>query len=369
MLVLGSNSRRIFTSVSATDNPLINGETGEVHHGGNFQAMSVTNAMENTRLALHHIGKLLFAQFTELLNPAMNRGLPPSLAATDPSHNYFAKGIDIHAAAYVSELGHLANPVSTHVQSAEMHNQAVKFVPCSTLSILSRLQVLTFSLFSSLALISARATLNSLEILSLLTASFLYILCQALDLRALQHEFALEADDILRAQLAHSFGRHLPEADLAALAGVLSRSIRRSLETTSTMDAAHRMRTVAAATTAPLVDFCAQRGGAVELNLDEIVVFRARLAEGMEGTLVRLREEYLRGAKGPAPAAKYLGKVRGVYEFVRTTLGVRMHGVENLHDFEYGPGVEELSIGQDISLIHEAIRDGKMQDVVVGLFA
>ena len=111
---------------TATDNPLIDGETGEVHHGGNFQAMSVTNAMEKTRLAMHHIGKLLFAQCTELLNPSMNRGLPPNLAATDPSHNYFAKGVDIHAAAYVGELGYLANPVSTHVQSAEMHNQAVK---------------------------------------------------------------------------------------------------------------------------------------------------------------------------------------------------------------------------------------------------
>jgi histidine ammonia-lyase len=84
--------------------------------GGNFQAMSISNAMEKTRLALHHIGKLLFAQTTELLNPAMNRGLPPSLAASDPSLNYFGKGVDIATAAYVSELGYLANPVSTHIQ-------------------------------------------------------------------------------------------------------------------------------------------------------------------------------------------------------------------------------------------------------------
>ena len=110
----------------ATDNPLFNGETGEVHHGGNFQAMAVTNAMEKTRLALHHIGKLMFAQTTELLNPVMNRGLPPSLAASDPSLDYHGKGLDIAVAAYTSELGFLANPVSTHIQSAEMHNQAVK---------------------------------------------------------------------------------------------------------------------------------------------------------------------------------------------------------------------------------------------------
>jgi len=100
--------------------------TGDIHHGGNFQAMAVTNAMEKTRLALNHIGRLLFAQSCELISPAFNRGLPPSLAATDPSVNYHGKGIDICMAAYVSELGFLANPVSTHIQSAEMHNQAVK---------------------------------------------------------------------------------------------------------------------------------------------------------------------------------------------------------------------------------------------------
>ncbi|TFK88456.1 phenylalanine ammonia-lyase [Polyporus arcularius HHB13444] len=330
---------------STTDNPLVDGETGEVHHGGNFQAMSVTNAMEKTRLALHHIGKLLFAQCTELINPAMNRGLPPNLSATDPSHNYFAKGIDIHAAAYVGELGYLANPVSTHVQSAEMHNQAV----------------------NSLALISARATLNSLEVLSLLTASYLYALCQALDLRALQHEFQLEVDEILREELTRSFGPHLSSIHLNLLVPAISREIRRSLDTTSTMDVVARMRTVAGATTTTLVDFCAQNAGLHAL--DEIVSFRATLAERMTASLVRLREQYLQGAKGPAPASSYLGKSRAVYEYIRVTLGIRMHGAENLHNFQEGPGVEDQTIGQNIALIHEAIRDGKMQDVVVGLFA
>ena len=118
----------LLSPLPATDNPLVEAETGVIHHGGNFQAMTVTNAMEKTRLALHHIGKILFAQSTELCNPTMNNGLPPSLAATDPSLNYHGKGIDIATAAYVSELGYLANPVSTHIQSAEMHNQAIKYV-------------------------------------------------------------------------------------------------------------------------------------------------------------------------------------------------------------------------------------------------
>lgn len=104
----------------------MDGDTGVIHHGGNFQAMAVTNAMEKTRLSLHHFGKILFAQCAELIDPSMNRGLPPNLSATDPSLDYHAKGVDIATAAYVAELGYLANPVSTHIQSAEMHNQAVK---------------------------------------------------------------------------------------------------------------------------------------------------------------------------------------------------------------------------------------------------
>ena len=88
--------------------------------------MALTSVLESLRLALHHVGKLLFTQATELQNPAMNGGLSGNLAATDPSVNFAGKGIDIAQAAYVSELTYLANPVSTGVQSAEMHNQAVK---------------------------------------------------------------------------------------------------------------------------------------------------------------------------------------------------------------------------------------------------
>ncbi|KAI0918969.1 hypothetical protein AcW1_003526 [Taiwanofungus camphoratus] len=329
---------------TTTDNPLIDAQADTVHHGGNFQAMAVTNAMEKTRLALHHIGKLLFAQATEIINPAMNRGLPPNLAATDPSLNYFAKGLDIHLAAYVGELGHLANPVSTHVQSAEMHNQAV----------------------NSLALVSGRATINSLEILSLLTASYLYILCQALDLRALQHELQQGMKDIVKDQLTTYFGGHLFVSQLDELFGAVWTAVNHSLEGTSTMDASPRMRKVAAASTTPIVDFCVSHGAVGALSA--VPEFREQVAERSTSLLCKLRKAYLSGERGAAPASAFLGRTRAVYEFVRVTLGVRMHGAENLDMFAAGPGVLEATIGQNIALVHEAIRDGKMQSIVVGLF-
>ena len=110
---------------------------------------------------------MLFTQCTELISPATNRGLPPNLVADEPSESFITKGMDLMVAALQAELGFLANPVGSHLQTAEMGNQAL----------------------NSLALISARYTLTSLEVLSKLVAAHLFALCQALDLRAMHIQF------------------------------------------------------------------------------------------------------------------------------------------------------------------------------------
>ncbi|KAF7353930.1 Phenylalanine ammonia-lyase [Mycena venus] len=335
---------------STTDNPLVDSETGKIHNGGNFQAMAVTNALEKTRLGLHHLGKLLFAQCTELVNPTMNRGLPPNLAATDPSLNYHVKGIDIATAAYVSELGYRAAPVSTHIQSAEMHNQAV----------------------NSLALISGRATIDSLDILSQLIASYLYVLCQALDLRALQNELIDGLNNIATEELSLLFGPHLTQSELRETMSQVCAALQDTLNDTSTMDAAERMVKVAASSSTVLLDVftgpstsCSNPSAALAL----IPVFRSKVAARAELLLDELRRAYLFGGRGASPASPYLSKTRPVYEFIRVTLGIKMHGSENYNSFVNGMGVDEDIVGGEVSLIHEAIRDGKMQPIIVGLFA
>lgn len=157
---------------SVTDNPLIDTGSGNpddlrILHGGNFQAKAITSAMEKTRQALQSVGQMLFAQCTEILNPAMNYGLPPSLAVDEPSESFLLKSVDIMVASLQSELGFLANPVGSHVLSAEIGNQSL----------------------NSLALISARYTNTALDVLSQLEACHLLCLCQALDLRAMNARF------------------------------------------------------------------------------------------------------------------------------------------------------------------------------------
>lgn len=332
---------------STTDNPLVDASSNHIRHGGNFQAASLTSAMEKVRLGLSMVGKLLFAQTTEIMNPAMNRGLTPNLCADDPSVSFMGKGIDITMAGYYSEIAFLSNPVSTHVQSAEMHNQSV----------------------NSLALISARYTLEVVEILGMMSASYLFMVCQALDLRVLQVRFLDKARTELEEMTRTLLGSLTADADeWDQVWSAVWDSLAKEWDATTTLDLSPRAQKTAEAGSACLLRLLRACKG-ISCSASELFgmldTWTTNLAESMRSLYGTEREEMFQRHAEITP--KYLGQGSAVlYSFIRRSLDVPFHrGLVDDPTFALPngaastlPSQKRKTIGTQISRICDAITTG-----------
>jgi phenylalanine ammonia-lyase len=128
-----------------------------------------------------------------------------------------------------------------------------------------------------------------------------------------------------------------------------------TLERTSTMDAADQMLEVASSSSTMLLNFIAspEYASSQGSTLAAIPGFQAKVALQGATLLNKLRREFLSGQRGASPASPYLGKTRSVYEFIRVKLGIRMHGAENYNSFVNGLGVDDVTVGQNASVIYE----------------
>ena len=129
------------------------------------------------------------------------------------------KGVDVAIAALQSELGFLSGSIISHVQTAEMGNQSL----------------------NSLALIGARYTHTALEVLFQLASYYLFILCQALDLRARHRSFLAslkpEFDTLVESML-----ETLGHEEVETLKVEIWPRFQKELSTRTTLDSAHRIR-------------------------------------------------------------------------------------------------------------------------------
>lgn len=342
---------------STTDNPLTDVSAGLVHHGGNFQAASLTSAMEKTRIALQMIAKMLFAQATEIINPALNRGLPPNLVADDPSISFMCKGIDISMAGYYSEIAFLSNPVSTHVQSAEMHNQAL----------------------NSLALISARYTMEVVEIMGMMSASYIVMVCQALDLRVLQTIFLEEArgevGNVTDGFASRYLGPTASEDSHQKINAAVWDAITKAWDETTTLDLNPRCETlaeIAGNTLMSALSKSTELAGSASDLFAAINTWKRSLSSVLRITYETNRQDMFSRHEEITP--QYLGQAsRKLYTYVRRELKVPFHRglIEDpTHALQNGqqasfPPRQRKTIGTLISTVYEAIRDGRLIEPVM----
>jgi histidine ammonia-lyase len=99
-------------SGSATDNPLIFPESGDVVSGGNFHGAPLALAFDTCAVALTTLSSIAERRIDRLVNPDLNQGLPAFLAARPGVGSGFMIA-HVSAVALLNESKVLAHPAST----------------------------------------------------------------------------------------------------------------------------------------------------------------------------------------------------------------------------------------------------------------
>jgi len=154
---------------SATDNPLIFPDEDKVISGGNFHGEPLAIALDTMAIAMSEIASISERRIEQMLNPALNRGLSPFLAARPGLDSGFMIA-QLTAASVVSENKVLAHPAS------------VDSIPTSA----------NQEDHVSMGSVSANKVLQVIENVNTVLAIELMIAMQALDLRDIPSSKAIE---------------------------------------------------------------------------------------------------------------------------------------------------------------------------------
>lgn len=149
---------------SANDNPLIDPETGDFLHCGNFYGGHIGFAMDSLKNAVASVADLLDRQLALLVDPKTNRGLPANLSGAkgkEAAINHGFKAVQIGVSSWTAEALKNTMPAGSFSRSTECHNQDKV----------------------SMGTIAARDALRILELTEQCAAALLYASSQAFLLR------------------------------------------------------------------------------------------------------------------------------------------------------------------------------------------
>ena len=156
---------------SVSDNPIVDLETENVYHGGNFHGDYISMEMDKLKLAVTKMSMLSERQLAFLLNPKINEILPPFVNLGTLGLNLGMQGVQFTATSTTAENQMLSNPMYVHSITTNNDNQDIVSMGTNSALITKRVidnayQVQTIEL---MALVQAVDCLNIKDKLSSVT--------------------------------------------------------------------------------------------------------------------------------------------------------------------------------------------------------
>lgn len=189
-------------AVSANDNPLIDPETGDALHGGNFMGQHVARAMDGLKIDMTIVANHLHSIMALMMDSRFSRGLPNSLSP-QVGLSQGLKGVQLSQTALVAHLRRESAPSCVHTLVTEQFNQ----------------DIVSLGLHAAITAAEMEAKLRDVVAMTLLAAA------QAIDLRERADGLSPPAAALYRA--IRSMSRPLHEdrrldAEIAAISSAIA---------------------------------------------------------------------------------------------------------------------------------------------------
>ncbi|MBB4117964.1 histidine ammonia-lyase [Mesonia hippocampi] len=149
---------------SANDNPIVDTETKQVFHGGNFHGDYISLEMDKLKIVITRLSMLAERQLNYLLNSKINDIFPPFVNLGTLGFNFGMQGAQFTATSTTAENQTLSNPMYVHSIPNNNDNQDI------------------VSMGTNSALITAKVIENAFEVLSIhlitIVQAIEYLECQ-----------------------------------------------------------------------------------------------------------------------------------------------------------------------------------------------
>ncbi|MCW5907993.1 MAG: aromatic amino acid lyase [Chitinophagales bacterium] len=153
---------------SVSDNPVVDHESKNIYHGGNFHGDYVSLEMDKLKIAITKLSMMSERQLNYLLNDKLNGKLPPFININTIGLNFGLQGIQYTATSTVAENQSLCTPVYVHSIPSNNDNQDLVSMGSNAALIAARVMDNTFEVLAveALALAQAADCLNKADKLS-----------------------------------------------------------------------------------------------------------------------------------------------------------------------------------------------------------